>query len=71
MTTAVYTAREGDTIDWLCWRYYGATSGAVEKVLEANPGLSRADPNLPAGTRIILPVLAKPLATNAVVRLWG
>lgn len=33
-------ALEGDTVDLLCFRYYGATQGVTEKVLAANPGLS-------------------------------
>ncbi|EAS0523656.1 phage tail protein [Salmonella enterica] len=33
-------ALEGDTVDLLCFRHYGATQGVTEKVLAANPGLS-------------------------------
>ncbi|STL08707.1 Tail protein X (GpX) [Escherichia coli] len=32
-------ALEGDTVDSLCFRYYGTTQGVTEKVLDANPGL--------------------------------
>ena len=38
MTT--YTSKEGDVIDDVCRRYYGREAGAVEAVLEANPGLA-------------------------------
>lgn len=30
-------ALEGDTVDSLCFRYYGTTQGVTEKVLDANP----------------------------------
>lgn len=36
---ATYRTKEGDVIDAVCRRYYGCESGAVETVLEANPGL--------------------------------
>ena len=29
-------ALEGDTVDSLCFRYYGTTQGVTEKVLDAN-----------------------------------
>ena len=32
-------ALEGDTVDSLCFRYYGTTQGVTEKVQDANPGL--------------------------------
>ncbi|EFA5242881.1 phage tail protein, partial [Escherichia coli] len=32
-------ALEGDTVDSLCFRYYGTTQGVTEKVLDTNPGL--------------------------------
>ena len=69
MTT--YTAKAGDTIDWLCWKYYGVSSGAVELVLNANPRLSLNDPYLPAGTVITLPNLPKPVAVAPLLRIWG
>ncbi len=34
------TAIQNDTINSICWRYYGRSSGVVEKVLEANPALA-------------------------------
>jgi phage tail protein X len=44
---------QGDTVDAICWRYYGRTAGTVEAVLEANTG---AWPTwvavLPMGTQV-------------------
>ncbi|EGD7263179.1 phage tail protein, partial [Escherichia coli] len=33
-------AHQYDTVDALCWRYYGRTQGVTEQVLKANPGLA-------------------------------
>ncbi len=33
-------ALQNDTVDAICWRNYGRSSGVVEAVLEANPHLS-------------------------------
>ena len=64
-----YRTRDGDTLDWICWKHYGRQSGAVEAVLDANPGLADQGPVLAAGVPIALPDLA-PAAATAVVRLW-
>ena len=58
MTT--YRTREGDVIDAVCRRHYGREAGAVEAVLEANPGLAEIGPVLPPGT----------LETIETVKLW-
>jgi len=66
---ALLTTREGDTLDWLCWRHYGAAAGAVETVLAANPGLGAWGPLLPQGVPVRLPPL--PAAVEAQPpRLW-
>ena len=33
-------AQQNDTIDLLCWRYYGRTAGVTEAVIDANKGIS-------------------------------
>ena len=66
---AVYTTRDGDMLDWICWRHYGRTDGTVEAVLEANPGLADLGPVLPLGTEVLLPDLPDPTETP-LVRLW-
>lgn len=48
-------ANQGDTVDALCWRYYGRTAGVTEQVLEANPGLANHGPALPLGLVVELP----------------
>lgn len=50
------TAQQGDTIDALCWRELGTTSGGVvEAALERNPSLAAAGPVLAEGTAVNLP----------------
>lgn len=67
---ASYRTRDGDVIDAVCRRYYGRESGAVEAVLEANPGLAELGSVLPAGMLIELPDLPRPLETIDTVKLW-
>lgn len=47
-------ALEGDTVDSLCFRYYGTTQGVTEKVLDANPGLCQ-QVFLDAGQEVEMP----------------
>lgn len=62
-------AIQGDTVDRICFRYYGYTAGVTEAVLAANPGLADLGPILPTGTLIKMPeVAAKP--TKSTVQLW-
>lgn len=69
MTTRI-VSREGETLDYICWRHYGATNNqVVESVLAANPGLADFGPVLPAGVEVLLPALARP-ARQAGIRLW-
>ena len=68
MTT--YRTSEGDIIDAVCRRHYGREAGAVEAVLEANPGLAELGPVLPAGTLVELPELPRPLEIIETVKLW-
>jgi len=35
-----YRTKEGDVLDRVCWKHYGAQAGAVEAVLEANTNLA-------------------------------
>lgn len=64
-----YRCSDGDTLDWICWKHYGRQSGAVEAVLEANPGLAEKGPVFSAGQLVTLPDLA-PAATTTIIRLW-
>ncbi len=61
---------DGDRLDALCRAHYGAQSGVVEAVLEANPGLADYVPALPAGLLVTLPDLPQPLELERLLRLW-
>lgn len=65
-----YRTRDGDSLDAICWRHYGRQAGAVEAVLEANPGLSEVGPVLPAGFVIGLPELPQRAREIETVSLW-
>lgn len=65
-----YTTKDGDVLDLICWKYYGSTSGAVEKVLEANRHLANLGAVFSAGVKIILPDLASEEETESV-KLWS
>ncbi|MFK3649279.1 tail protein X [Lysobacter enzymogenes] len=66
-------ARQGDTLDLLCWRHLGRTVGLLEMALELNPGLCQLGAILPHGTPVELPELTPSTAAAAVrplVQLW-
>lgn len=64
-------AQQGDTIDLICWRYYGYTAGITEAVLDANPQLDTGVPILPHGTLVNLPAVETPTPPAApLVQLW-
>lgn len=67
MTT--YISKDGETLDAICWRYYGRTAGVVEKVLIANRHLAEYGAILPAGVRISLPPMDEP-KNNQKIKLW-
>lgn len=62
-------AQQYDTLDALCWRYYGRTQGVTERVLRANPGLAEYGPVLPHGLCVELPDIT-PAPTAQTVQLW-
>lgn len=64
-------ARQGDTLDALCWRHLGTTRGVVEKALELNPGLADHGSTLPHGTPVRLPTApAAGTTERPLVQLW-
>ncbi|MFE2006442.1 tail protein X [Pseudomonas guariconensis] len=63
-------ANQGDTVDAICWRYYGRTAGVTEAVLDANPGLADLGPIIPHGTAVTLPDAAPQAEQRQVVNLW-
>lgn len=64
-------ARQGDTLDALCWRHLGTTRGVVEQALRLNPGLAEHGPRLPHGTPVRLPAAPSAGTTQRpLVQLW-
>lgn len=65
-----YTTREGDTVDFIAWKFYGSTANqVVESVLAENRGLADLGAILPPGLQITLPEIQTP-AKSQGVRLW-
>ncbi|WP_419779812.1 tail protein X [Maridesulfovibrio sp.] len=64
----IYTTKDGDILDRICWKYYGRES-AVTEVLEANPGLADFGSVLSAGVEIILPEIAMPEPDQGI-NIW-
>jgi phage tail protein X len=67
----VYRTSQGDTLDYVCWQFYGQQSGAVELVLAANPGLADLGVVMPIDTVLTLPDLPKPATEVQPIRLWS
>lgn len=64
------TALQNDTVDEICWREYGRSSGVVELVLEANPKLADFGVFIPMGTEITLPDIETPQQIKQSIQLW-
>ncbi|MDR2107137.1 MAG: tail protein X [Holosporaceae bacterium] len=62
-----YQTKEGDVLDWICWKHYGTTA-VFEQVLAANPTLT--DEKLSAGTTVNLPFIGSISNKRNEVRLW-
>ena len=65
-----YVTKDGDVLDAICWKYYGSTTGVVEKVLEANRHLAELGSIFAASVKIILPDLTLAEETESV-KLWS
>jgi len=70
MPTPVRTI-QNDTVDALCWRFYGRTAGVTEAVLEANPGLADHGPVLPQGLVVNMPEAQTTAPQRQMVQLWN
>jgi phage tail protein X len=67
----VYISSEGDTVDYIAWKFYGTqAAGVVESVLAANFGLASHGPILPAGLEITMPAIATAETTTSTLSLW-
>ena len=56
-------------LDQIALAHYGDRPGAVEAILEANPGLAERGPLLPSGVTVVLPALGD-TQHRKEVRLW-
>lgn len=66
-----YRTKEGDVLDWICWRAYGSLSpGLVERVVAVNANVADSAAMLPAGLLLVLPDDPAPMVERRV-RLWG
>mgnify|MGYP000356722867 CR=1 FL=1 len=70
MASTEVIARQGDTVDLICWRHYGKTATVTEAVYEANPGLADLGPILPHGQRVILPAIETAQPADNQIYLW-
>jgi phage tail protein X len=64
----VYTTKENDVLDWICFKHYGTTA-VLEQVLAANPDLT--DEKLPAGVVVKLPYIASVKSGKKEIKLWS
>ncbi|MGX5834796.1 tail protein X [Aeromonas piscicola] len=66
-----YLTSDGDTLDYIAWKYYQTLDGrVVEQLLDANPGIADLGPVLPAGVLVNMPDIA-PQQQEQGVRLWS
>lgn len=64
--------KQGDMVDAIATRVYGARAGAAEAILAANPGLADRGPVLPANVTIMLPdAPAQPAPALPTIDLWS
>lgn len=63
-------AQQNETVDAICWRHYGRTSGVTEQVFEANPGLADVGATLPTGYPVHLPEIEEQAEQAGTVNLW-
>ena len=65
-----YRTRQGDTVDYIAWKYYGRQNGTAEAILEANPGLATRGPVLAENIIITLPDMSDP-PQGETIRMWS
>lgn len=68
----IATTVQGDTLDLVCHRHLGTTTGGVvEAALALNPGLCDAGPVIATGTAVTLPEIAATAPqARETVNLW-
>lgn len=63
-----YITIEGDRWDTIAWKAYG-DANLYPQIAEANPDVPLSDV-LPAGTRLLVPVLERPEIDKSVLPPW-
>jgi len=58
-------------LDEICHHYYGQSSGIIEQVLVANPGVAALGVELPVGTLVTLPDVSGNETDTEQVNLWS
>jgi phage tail protein X len=72
MAARSYVTKDGDMIDYICWKQYnGQMTGTVEAVFNANPILEDMGPILPAGILLTLPDAPTPSPVQPSIYLWS
>ncbi|MGE5563111.1 MAG: tail protein X [Bacillota bacterium] len=67
----IVVAGDREPVDALLWRSVGERAGAVERVLDANPGLGDLGAFLPAGTEVLIPAEALVPPQAPLIQLWS
>lgn len=67
-----YITRQGDMLDWICWKHYGThDDGTLEIALAANAAAVAENGSVfPAGVLIVLPAIDRPAVAVKLIRLW-
>ncbi|AVZ82860.1 phage tail protein [Edwardsiella ictaluri] len=60
---------QNETLDQLCWRVFGRTTGIVEQLYRDNPRLCELPLRLPHSTAVNVPEQA-PIAVRQRINLW-
>ena len=68
---AIYVTTEGDTIDSVCFQFYGSSLGYTEIVLSANPDLAFEPAYLTPGLRLTLPEQPSLQVRRPAIELWS
>ena len=69
MASVTYKTRQGDSLDYICWKHYGRQSGTVEQVLAFNPGLAALGVLYPENIAIVLPEIAV-VKAQSTLNIW-
>lgn len=64
----IHTCNEHDRWDLISHRYYG-TPNEMGRIIDANPNLALVE-TLTAGTRVLVPIIAKSQAKNSNLPPW-